>query len=59
MTKKKLSPSEKVTTSEEVEKVNKTLIDIEDPVVTIRRNNLDNFQGKSTGSTGWFDLDRE
>ena len=28
-------------------------------MVNIRRNNLYNFQGHSTGSTGWFNLDRE
>ena len=31
---------------------------IEDIVVTIRRKNLDNFQGESTGSTCWFIFDR-
>ena len=57
--KKKVAPSEKVTPSEEVEKGTKMLDDIEEPVVTIRRNNLNIFWGKSTGSTGWFNLDIE
>ena len=54
----KVAPSEKVTPSEEVEKGDKKLDDIEDPVSTIRRNNLDKFQGHYTRSTGWFDLYR-
>ena len=33
--------------------------DIKDPVVTIRRKDLDNFQGQSTRSTRWFNIDRE
>ena len=33
--------------------------DIEDPVHTIRRNYLDQFQGQSIVSTGWFNLDHE
>ena len=44
ISKEKVAPSEKVTPSEEFEKGTKLLDDIEDPVVTIRRNNLDNFQ---------------
>ena len=56
---KQLAPSEKVKTSKEAEKGTKVLDDIEDVVVTIRRNNLDNFQGNSIGSTGWFNLDCE
>ena len=57
--KKQVSSSAKVKPSEEVEKGTKTLDDIKEPVVTCRRNNLDNFQGQYTGSTGWFNLDRE
>ena len=57
--KEKVAPSEKVTPSEEVEKWAKTLDDIEDPVVTIRREDLDNFQGQSTRSTRWFNFDNE
>ena len=56
--KKELAPSEKVTPSKEVGKGTKMLNYIEDIVVTIRRKNLDNFQGKSTGSTCWFIFDR-
>ena len=55
----KLVPSEKVTPSEEVEKGTNILNDMEEPVATIRRKDLDNFQGKSTVSTGWFNLDHE
>ena len=43
----KVAPYEKVTPSEEVEKGNNVLNDMEEPVVTIRRKDLDNFQGKS------------
>ena len=32
---------------------------IEEPVVMIRRKYLDTFQGQSTASTGWFNLDHE
>ena len=32
---------------------------MEEPVFTIRRNNLDKFQGQSTASMGWFNLDHE
>ena len=28
-------------------------------VVTISRNDLDNFEGQSKVSTGWFNLDHE
>ena len=57
ISREKLSPSEKVITSEEVEKVTIFLNDMEYPVVTIRRKDLDNFQGKYIASTGWFNLD--
>ena len=57
--KKKVAPREKFRPSEEVEKGTKILDDIEEPAVTIRKNNLDNFQGQSTGSTGWLNLDCE
>ena len=59
LTKKFFVTSEKVTTSEKAEKGTKTLDDIKDPVVKIHRENLDNFQGQSTGSTGWFNLNRD
>ena len=48
--------SEKVTPSEEVEKGTDLLNDMEEPVVRIHIKDLDNFQGKSTGSTGWFNI---
>ena len=35
------------------------LDDIEEPVVMICRKDLDNFQGNSTRSTRWFNLDCE
>ena len=57
--KKKVALSEKIAPSEEVEKVTKTLDDIEEPVVTICRKCLDNFQGKYTRSTRWFNIDRD
>ena len=57
--KKNVAPSEKVAPSEEFEKGTKMLDGIKYPEVTIRRNYLDNFQGQSTGSTCWFNLDRE
>ena len=44
--KKKVVPSEKVTPSKEVEKVTTLLNYMEDPVHTIRRKDLDNFQGQ-------------
>ena len=55
----KMSPSEKVTPSEEVEKGTNVLNDMEKLVVTICRKDLDNFQGQSTASTGWFNRDHE
>ena len=30
---------------------------MKDSVVTIRKKDLDNFEGQSKGSTGWFKLD--
>ena len=52
-------PSEKVTSSEEVEKGTNILNDMGYPVVTIRIKGLDNFQGQSIRSTGWFNFDHE
>ena len=49
--------SEKVTTSEEVDKGTKHLDDMKEAMVKIRRKDLDNFEGKSKGSIGWFNLD--
>ena len=57
--KKKVSPSEKVTPSEDIEKGTNFLNDIEEPVVTIRRKGLDNFQRQSASSKGSFNLDHE
>ena len=51
--------SEKVTSSEEVDKGTKKLDDMKEAVVTIHRKYLDNFEGKSKGSTGWFNIDHE
>ena len=35
------------------------LDDIKEPVLTVCGKNLYNFQGQSTVSTGWLNLDRE
>ena len=32
---------------------------MEEPLVTILSKDLDNFEGQSTGSTSWFNLDNE
>ena len=47
----KVAQSEKVTPSEDVEIRPNLLDDTEEPVVKIRRKDLDNFQGQSTAST--------
>ena len=52
LTKKKVDPNKKVTPSEEVERGTNIFNDMEEPVVRIRRNDYDKFQGQSTGSTG-------
>ena len=57
--KEKVVPSEKFTRSERVKKGTKLWNDMEEPVHTIHRKDLDNFQGQSKASTGWFDLDHE
>ena len=54
---KTLLTTEKVTTSEEVEKDTKKLDDMKEAVVPIHRKDLDNFEGQSKGSPGWFNLD--
>ena len=59
LSKKKLLTTKKVETSEEVDKGNKNLDDMKEAVFTIRRKDLDNFEGQSKGSTGWFNLDHE
>ena len=67
---KSYAPSDNFAPSKEVEKRSETLDDIEVPVVTIRRKDLDNkiekennnkykFQGKSAILKCWFDLDHE
>ena len=55
--KKKIVTSEKVTTSEEVDKVTKILDDMKEAGVKIHRKDLDNFEGKYKGSKGWFNID--
>ena len=52
MSKKKVVTSEKVTTSEEVDKGTKKLDDIKETAATIRRKDLDDFEGHYKGSTG-------
>ena len=51
--------TEKVTTSDEVGKGTKKLNDMKEAVVTIRRKDLDKFEGQYKGSTGWFNIDHE
>ena len=55
----KLLITEKVTTSEDFEKANKNLDDMKEAVFTIRRKDLDNFEGQSKGSIGWFNFDHD
>ena len=57
--KKKIVPSEKVKPSEGVKKVTTILNDREEPVPTISRKYLDNFQGKYKALAGWFNLDHK
>ena len=57
--KKKLLTTEKVTTSEEVDKGTTNLDDTKETVVTIHRKDLDNFEGKSKVPTGWFNIYHE
>ena len=52
-------PRENNTPSEEVEKGTNILNYMEEPVHTIFRKYLDNFQGHSTVSTGWFNPGHE
>ena len=56
---KKIVTSENITPSEEVEKDTNLLNDTEQPVHMICRKDLDNFQGQSTGSTGWSHLNNQ
>ena len=55
----KVPPSKKVKPSEEVKKGTDLLDDMGEPVVMICRKYLDKFQGQSTASTGWFNIDHE
>ena len=55
----KMVTNEKVTPSEEVDKDNKRLDDMEEAVVIMCRKDLNKFYGKSIGSTGWFNLDHK
>ena len=59
MSHKKVVPSKTVTPSEEVGKVTNILNDMEEPVITIRRKDFHTFQGNSTVSPGWSNLDHE
>ena len=67
LTKKKVTPltektvvaSENITTSEEFDKGTKNLDGMKEAVVTICRKDLDNFEGQSTVSTGWFNINNE
>ena len=52
-------PSEKFTPIEEVEKGTNILNNMEEPVHTIFRKDLDNFQGQYTGPTGGFNIYHE
>ena len=45
--------------TKDVEKGTDELEDNKEAVVTIRRKDLDKFEGQSEGSTGWFNIDSE
>ena len=51
--------TEKVTTSDEVDKGTKNMDDMKEAVVTIRSKDSDKFEGQSKGTIGWFNLDHE
>ena len=51
--------TEKVTTSQEVDKGTKKLNDMKEAVVTIRGKDSDNFEGQSKVSIGWFNINHE
>ena len=57
--KKKVVTSAKVKPSEKVDKGSKILDKMKKVVVIICRKYLDNFEGQSKGSTGWFNLYHE
>ena len=48
---------EKITTNEDVDKGTEKLEDMKQEVFTIRNKDSDKFEGKSKGSTGWFNID--
>ena len=50
---------EKKSLIKDVDKGNGELEYMKEAVVTICRKDLDNFEGRSKGSTGWFKLDSE
>ena len=49
--------SENKLSTKYVDKVTGELEDMKEAVVTIRRKDLYNFEGRSKGYTGWFKLD--
>ena len=51
--------TENITTNEEVYKGTGKLEDTKEAVVKIHRKDSDKFEGRSKGSTGWFNLDHE
>ena len=59
LSEKKLWTTDKVTTSEEVDKRTEKLEDIKEAVVMICRKDSDRFEGQYKGYTGWFNLDHE
>ena len=48
---------EKKYSTKDVDKVTDEFSDIKQAVNTIRRKGLDQFEGRSSGSKGWFKLD--
>ena len=51
--------NDNITTNEDVDKGTEKLEDMKEAVFTIRRKCSDKFEGQSTGSTGWFNLDHK
>ena len=51
--------TEKITTSEEVHKGSDKLEDMKEAVVKICRKDSDNFEGRSKGYIGWFNIDHK
>ena len=50
---------EKKSLTKDVDKGTGELEDIKEAVVTIRRKDLDKFEGQSNRSTRWFNLDSD